>query len=193
MDFVTGLPEDSGFNAILIVVDRLTKMRYLIRCRDTCSAQDLVILYVNNIFRYHGIPRSIISDCGLQFVSEFWKAFCELLEIEEQLSTAYHPQTDGQSERMNAIMDKYLRAYINYQQNNWVSLLATCEFSANHHFSEYLKSSPFLVNYRWHPRFMESLVPLRKAKPNAPTNDFTIEMTQLYSTLRTEQEYGQKC
>ena len=168
------------------------KMRHLIPCRDTCSAQDLATPYVNNIFHYHGIPRSIISNRGPKFVYEFLKAFCELLGIEARLSTAYHPQTDGQSERINVIMEQYLRAYINYQQNNWVSLLATCEFSANNHFSESLKTSPFLTNYGWHPRLVESLVPLRNAKPNAPANDFAIEMTQLHSTLRTELGYAQK-
>jgi len=192
MDFVTGLPEDSGFNAILMVVDRLTKMRHLIPCRDTCSARDLAILYLNNIFRYHGLPLSIVSDRGAQFISEFWKAFCELLGIAVHLSTAYHPQTDGQSERMNAIMEQYLRAYINYQQNNWVSLLATCEFSANNHFSESLKTSPFLANYGWHPRFVDSLAPIRKAKPNTPGEEFASEIAQLHSTLKAELGYAQK-
>ena len=81
MDFVTGLPPDSGFNAILMVVDRLTKMRHLIPFRDTCTAQDLALLYLNSIFRYHGLPESVVSDHSLQFNSEFWRAFCKLLGI----------------------------------------------------------------------------------------------------------------
>jgi predicted aspartyl protease len=186
MDFVTGLPEDSGFNAILMVVDRLTKMRHLIPCRDTCTAEELALLYLNFVFRYHGLPQSVVSDRGPQFTSEFWKALCELLGIQVHLSTAYHPQTDGQSERMNAIMEQYLRAYVDYQQDNWVALLATCEFAANNHFSESLKTSPFLANYGWHPRFVETLAPLRKSRPNGPALDFAHQLAELHSVLRTE-------
>ena len=171
MDFVTGLPEDSGFNTILMIVDRLTKMRHLIPCSDTCMAKDLAQLYIAHIFRYHGLPTSIVSDRGPQFIADFWKAFCELLDIDARLSTAYHPQSDGQSERMNTIMEQYLRAYINYQQDNWVALLGTCEFAANNSFSESSKCSPFLTNYGYHPCFAETLAPLNKSKPNRPAED----------------------
>ena len=122
MDLVTGLPDDSGFNAILMVVDRLTKMRHLIPCKDTCTTRDLAFLYLNKVFRYHGLPLSVLSDRGPQFVSDFWNALCEALDIDVRLSTAYHPQTDGQSERMNAIMEQYLCSYVNYQPDNWVSV-----------------------------------------------------------------------
>lgn len=82
MDFVTGLPEDSGFNAILMVVDRLTKMRHIIPCREACSARKLADLYLNNVFRYHGLPMSIVSDRSPQFDLDFWKTFCELVGID---------------------------------------------------------------------------------------------------------------
>jgi len=134
MYFVTELPEDSEFNAILMVVDRLTKMRHLVPCRDICTARDMATLYLTHIFQYYGLPLSIVSDRVAQFVSKFWKAFCELLGIETHLSSAYHPQTDSQSEAMNALMEQYLRAYVNYQQENWVLLLPTSEFAANNHF-----------------------------------------------------------
>ena len=147
IDFVTRLPEDSGYNAILMVVDRLIKMRYLVPCRDTCTAREKAILYLNHIFRYHGLPQSIVSDRGPQFTSKFWKALCEQLDIQVRLSMAYHPQTDGQSEWMNAVMEQYLRAYVSYQQDNLVTLLANCEFAANNHFSETLKTSSFVANY----------------------------------------------
>jgi len=91
IDFVTGLPKDSRFNTILMVVDWLTKMQHLVPCRHTCTARDLATLYLIHVFGYHGLPLSIVSDCGAQFVSDFWKAFYELLGIETHLSTAYHP------------------------------------------------------------------------------------------------------
>ena len=167
MDFVTGLHEDSELNAILMIVDRLTKMQHLIPCLDTGTARDLAILYLTHVFRYHGLPLSIVCDRGPQFVFDFWKAFCDLLVIDTHPSTAYLPQTDGQSERMNAIMEQYLRAYVNYQQDNWVLLLPTCEFAANNHFSNSLKTSPFLANYGWHPCFTDKLAPLRRSQPDA--------------------------
>ena len=172
MDFITGLPEDSGYNAILMVVDRLTKIHHLVPCPDTYTARDLAILYLNYIFHYHGLPQSIVSDRGPQFTSEFWKALCELLNIQVRLSIRYHPQTDGQSERMNAVMEQCLRTYVSYQQDNWVMLLVTCEFAANSQCSETLKTSPFLANYGWHPRFVGTLAPLRKARPDTKAQDF---------------------
>lgn len=88
-------------------------MRHLIPCRNTTKAKDLAQLYINNIFRLHGLPKSIVSDGGSQFVSIFWKAHCESSKIEARYSTPYHPQTDGQTERFNAVMEQYLRFYIN--------------------------------------------------------------------------------
>ena len=186
MDFITGLPEDSGYNAILMIVDCLTKMRHLVPCRDTCTARDLAILYLNHVFRYYGLPQSIVSDRGPQFTSEFWKALAELLNIQVCLSTAYHPQTDGQSERMNAVIEQYLRAYVSYQQDNWVTILVTCEFAAKNHFSETLKTSPFLANYGWHPRFVETLAPLRKAYPDTHAHDLAHQLAELHSILQAE-------
>ena len=79
MDFIAGLPWSNGFNAILIMVCRLTKMRHLIPCRDTCTAEQLADLFAHHIFRLHGLPESIISDRGTQFTAKFWKALCGIL------------------------------------------------------------------------------------------------------------------
>ena len=115
MDFVTGLPWSDGFDAIYVVVDRLTKMRHFIPCRQTTSAQDLADLFLQGIFRLHGLPKSIVSDRGPQFVAAFWKRMCKRLGIDQNLSTAYHPETDGLTERVNAVIEQYLRSYVNYQ------------------------------------------------------------------------------
>ena len=118
MDFVTELPWSDGLNAVLMIVCRLTKMRHLIPCRDICTAEQLAELFIEHIFRLHGLPRIIISDRGPQFVARFWQALCIILQIQAKLSTPYHPQTDGQTERLNVIMEQYLRAYVNYLQND---------------------------------------------------------------------------
>ena len=113
MDFIVGLPWSNGYNAIHIVVCRLTKMRHFIPYRDTCIAEQLADLYAWNIFRLHGLPKTVVSDRGTQFITKFWKGLCKILKIEALLSTPYHPETDGQTERINAILKQYLRAYIN--------------------------------------------------------------------------------
>lgn len=102
MDFVTGLPPSEGFDAILVVVDRLTKMRYLIPCNETASAPNVARMYIDHVWKLHGLSK------GQQFTASFWSDLCVRLQIQSWLSTAFHPQTDGQTERANAIMEQYL-------------------------------------------------------------------------------------
>ena len=118
IDFVVGLPWSDGFNAVLVVVCHLTKMRHFIYCRGIISAQDLAQLYVNNVFRLYGLPRTITSDRGTQFVSDFWQALCRACGIISKLSTPYHSETNKQTEHLNAVMEQYLRCYINYLQDD---------------------------------------------------------------------------
>ena|SRR5437868_1963026 len=116
MDFIMGLPESKECNAILLVVDRLTKMAHFIPCRNSCSTEDVVLLYCDFVWKLYAHPESIVSDRGPTFVSAFWRNLCTRLSIQPRLSTvtAFYPATDGQTERTNAILNQYLRAYINY-------------------------------------------------------------------------------
>lgn len=98
MDFVSGLPKSEGFDAILVVVDRLSKMRHLIPCDTTVDAEQTAILYLQHVWKLHGLPAYITSDRGTQFTSKFWRSLCQQLQIEARMSTAYHPETDGQTE-----------------------------------------------------------------------------------------------
>ena len=118
--------------------------------RDTITAEELCRLYLANVWKHHGLPRTIVSDRGSLFTSDFWKRLCQHLGIESRLSTAYHPQTDGQTERTNAVMEQYLRAYVNYQQDNWVDFLPMAEFAANNHVSDTTKTTPFQANSGFH-------------------------------------------
>jgi transposase InsO family protein len=153
MDFVTGLPLVDGYDAIWVVADRLTKMRHFVACSSTASAQDLADLFLLHIWKLHGLPDDVVSDRGPQFASRFWKRLCLHLRISPKLSTAFHPQTDGQTERVNGIMEQYLRAYVTYQQENWPALLALAEFAGNNHPSETTGVSPFFANHGFDPRF----------------------------------------
>jgi transposase InsO family protein len=152
MDFVTGLPSSNGFDTIWVVVDRLTKLRHFAPCSTTIDAKGLAELFLSNIFRLHGLPETIVSDRGPQFASHFWKHLCHALKIEPRVSTAFHPETDGQTECTNAIMEQYLRAYINYQQDDWLRFLPMAEFAANNHISEITGISPFFANYGLNPK-----------------------------------------
>jgi transposase InsO family protein len=164
MDCVTGLPWSNGCDAIWVVVDRLTKERHLVPCRTDVDAKELANLFIAHIFRLHGLPLTIISDRGPQFAALFWKNPCRRLGIQPRLSTAFHPQTDGQTERMNAVMEQYLRAHVNYLQDDWAEWLPLAEFAANNQASETTGSSPFFANKGFDPHCQFDLSP-------AATND----------------------
>ena len=133
MDHIVQLPEagEEKYDAILVVVDRLTKQAIYIPCHTTDDARAFTQLFINHVFSKHGLPSDIISDRGTLFVSEFWKELCKALGIESKLSTAYHPQTDGQTERVNQSLESYLRIYASYEQDNWDLLLPIAEFVYN--------------------------------------------------------------
>uniref|UniRef100_A0A803TJH7 Integrase catalytic domain-containing protein n=1 Tax=Anolis carolinensis TaxID=28377 RepID=A0A803TJH7_ANOCA len=128
-DFITDLPPSCGFTTILVVVDLFTKLAHFIPCEGLPTAKETADLFLQHVFRLHGLPKSLVTDRGSQFTSRFWKALQKLLGIDSRLSSAHHPQTDGQTERTNATLEQYLRCYVNYQQDNWASLLPLSEFA----------------------------------------------------------------
>ena len=100
------MPVDKkGYDCIYMVVDRLSKQAISMPCYKTVTAEDMAKLYIANVFRYYGMPRTIISDRGPQFISKFWEEFCRILRVKYKLSTAFHPETDGQIEIMNQYID----------------------------------------------------------------------------------------
>jgi transposase InsO family protein len=113
-DFIVGLPMSQGFDALLVVVDRTKKQMHAVPTTMEMSALGLAKLYRDNVWRYHGLPDSIISDRGLQFAAELMKELNKLLGIQTKLSTAYHPQTDGQTEQMNQEIEQYLRLFVSH-------------------------------------------------------------------------------
>jgi hypothetical protein len=108
MDMITKILLSGGFDSILVVIDLLSKMSHFIPCKESSSSAVLANLFRKHIFRLHGLPDKIVSDRGSTFVSDFWKALMVLLNINSTLSTAYHPQTDGQKECMNQILEDHL-------------------------------------------------------------------------------------
>jgi hypothetical protein len=143
MDFVTRLPSSNGFDAIWVVVNCLTKLRYFSPSLTAIDAEGLAEVFLSNIFHLHGLPGTIVSDRAPQFASHFWKYLCNSLKIVPGLSRAFYPETDRQTEYTNAIMEQYLRAYVNYQQDDWVWFLPMAEFAMNNHISEITGILPF--------------------------------------------------
>jgi transposase InsO family protein len=153
MDFIVKLPPTQGFDSIMVVVCRRTKQAHFIPCKETLDAKGTAELFIQHIFRLHGLPHFIISDRGPQFRSQFWTALTSALGIKPQLSSAYHPQTDGQTERTNQSLEHYLRCFVNYQQDDWPSLLPFAEFAHNNSSHSSTLLSPFFANYGYNPRF----------------------------------------
>ena len=116
------------------------------------SAKDLARLLYDRIYPLHGLPLQIISDRGTQFAAELFQEWCKLLGIESTMSTAYHPQTDGQTERVNQILEQYLRCYVDYNLSDWSTLLSVAKFAYNNRAYEGTKETPFFLEYGRHLR-----------------------------------------
>ena len=152
MDFRSFPKDRRGFDIVCVFVDRLTKRPISILCQKEIDAKGTARLFVDHVYRWVGLPESIVSDRGPQFVSGFWKEFCRILGIERKLSTAYHPQTDGQSEITNQYMAQRLRPFVNYHQDDWSDYLAMVDFAFAALPQETTGASPFFVERGYKPR-----------------------------------------
>ena len=153
MDFVTDLPEStkSGDTGILVIVDRLTKMAIYLPCQKDIDSAELARMFFEHVICKQGVPNNIVTDRGTQFTSPFWTRVCSHMSIDHPLSTAFHPQTDGQTERQNQTMEQYLRAVSNYEQDNWAELLPRAEFEYNNSVHASTRMTPFWAMYHRNP------------------------------------------
>jgi transposase InsO family protein len=159
MDFIVQLPKTkSGFDAIMVVVDRLTKRVHFLPTTTNASAPDIAKLFFNQVFRLHGLPQVIISDRDPKFVSKFWKTLFKQLGTKISLSTAHHPQTDGQTERANRTLEDMLRAFVNYKQDNWDDCLSAAEFAYNNSTQASTGYTPFHLDCGQTPIVPSSLL-----------------------------------
>ncbi len=135
MDFVTGLIsadwKGDSYDSILVIVDRLMKIVYYVPVKVTIDAPGLAEVIINMVVRHHGVPKSIVTDRGSLFTSKFWSSLCYFLGIKRKLSTAFHPQTDGQTKKQNSTMKAYLRVFVNWEQDDWARQLPMAEFAYN--------------------------------------------------------------
>jgi len=160
MDFITELPKSDGFDAIAVFVDHdVTKAAVFAPCHSTITADGTATLYRNHVWKRFGLPHKLISDRGPQFTAAFTHDLCSLLNIDQALSTAYHPQSDGQTERVNQELEQYLCAYTSIQQNNWASHLSTAEFAHNIRTHSTTSQSPFYALMGFHPQSLPLDIP----------------------------------
>ena len=156
-DFIVKLPASQEpmtkvtYDSIWVVTDRLTKYGHFVPYKESSTAEDLAYIFLKTVVSQHGLPGEIISDRDKLFASKFWQSLMSQLGANHKLSTAFHPQTDGQTERLNQTLEQYLRGYVNNQQDNWVELLPLAQFAYNSAKSETTQVSPFFANHGYEP------------------------------------------
>src|SRR5579859_7418177 len=146
MDLIVELPPSGGFDAIFMCVNRFTKIAHFVATTSNVTAEQAARLYLWNVFRLHGLPSNIVSDRGQQFTSRFTQRLLDLCDIKRNWSTAYHPQSDSQTEWTNQTLEQYLRIYCDYQQDDWHELLPYAEFVYNNTQNASTQLTPFFAN-----------------------------------------------
>ena len=153
LDLITQLPRSDQFDAILVIVDRFSKMAHFFPTTTTVDAPTLARIFQDGIVRLHGFPRSIVSDRDPRFLSSFWRELFELAGTTLRFSTANHPQTDGQTERTNRTLEQYLRIFARHAPSTWSSILTHAELCYNNSTHSATGFTPFFLVYNHHPNF----------------------------------------
>lgn len=179
IDFIVKIPLSSTFDSILVITDHLTKGAHFIGCNESMDAAALAKLFVHHFFRLHGFPDKIVSDRGPSFVSAFWRSVLHALRISPAPSTAYHPQTDGQTGRSNQTLETYIRHFTSHRQDDWAEWLPMAEFTFNNSTSASTKLTPFFSWQGFHPRANSFTIPSKV--PNA--NEFVSQLEEIQLTL----------
>jgi hypothetical protein len=164
MDLITDLPKSDGFDSILTIVDQgCSKATKFIPCHKTIDGPGVANEYLKHLVPWFGLPERIISDRDPRFTSHFSKTLCSSLGIQQNLSTAFHPRTDGQTERMNAWVEQYLRGWTTGRQNNWAKMLPLAEYAHNSWKHDTTQHSPhellFGTKPQVHVKFLPTNVP----------------------------------
>jgi hypothetical protein len=185
MDFIVQLPKTlRGHDAIFVVVDRLTKRAHFIPTVTTANAPSVAQLFVSEIFRLHGLPRSITCDRDVRFTSKFWSSLLEILGVRINMSTAFHPQTDGQTERVNRTLEQILRTCVSYEQNDWDIHLPVVEFAYNNAKQVSTNMTPFFADLGQHPRLPDELLQVTHFDKKSNVETTTAFLQKMHDILR---------
>ena len=159
MDFVGPFPKSKGYDYLWVIICRLTSMVHLVPINTTTKASELAWIYVHNIVKIHGLPESIVSDRDSKFTSKFWMEVHRLLGTKLLMSTSFHPQTDGATERANRSVGQILRTMVKPDQTDWVERTPLVEFAINSSISASTGYAPFELNYGYMPTFHGDIIP----------------------------------
>ena len=189
VDFITKLPVVAGKDVILVVCDRLSKITHFVATTEGTLVEGLARLFWDNIWKLYGLLESVVLDRGPQFAAELTKKLNRMLGIKTKLLTTFHPQTDGQTERMNQEVEQYLRFFIEHRQKDWPEWLAMAEFVINNKVHMATKISPFMANYGKELRMGGDI---RKKEKVESTTEFAERMKKVHeeaeAALRKTQE-----
>jgi hypothetical protein len=189
MDFIEQLLDSSGYTAILVIIDCLSKQAIFIPTHDTITSPDLARLFLLHVFSKHGILSHITSDQGTEFISHFFCSLGKTLNMILHFTSGYHPEGDGQTEQANQALEQYLHIYCNYQQDNWSELLPLAEFTYNNTPSATTGVSPFFTNKGYHPNI--SIHPEHNLS-SALACDYAIDLNELHLFLQGGMSLAQK-
>lgn len=184
VDFITQLPPSGKYSAICVFVDRFSKMALFIPTTNQVNAEETCQLFMKHVFCHFGLPTDIVSDRGVTFTSKFTQAILQGLNVKQKLSSAWHPQTDGQTERVNSILEQYLRCYINYQQSDWGNFLPIAQFAYNNAKHSSTNNTPFYAVYGYHPRLSVTL-----PRTNKDTSSATERLKRIHD-LHDEMKFN---
>lgn len=152
MDFIEGLPTSDHYNALLVVIDKFSKYGHFIPLKHPFTALQVAQLFMNHVYKLHGLPKTIISDRDRVFTSSVWQQLFRLSDTKLMMSSSYHPQTDGQTERLNQCVEGYLRCTVHSYPRQWSKWISVAEFWYNTSTHSALGKSPFEVLYGYTPR-----------------------------------------
>ena len=183
MDFIEQLPDSDGYTAILVIVDRSSKQSIFIPTYDTITSEQLADLFIIHVFSKHGVPNHVTSDRGSEFVSAFFRSLGKALSMELHYTSGYHPEADGQTERVNQTLEQYIQIYCSYQQDDWSRLLPMAEFAYNNAPNSSTGITPFFANKGYHPNI--SVCPEIDLQSDL-ARDFVVNLDELHSMLRDE-------
>jgi hypothetical protein len=202
MDFVVGLPLSLGCKHMLVIVDRLGK-GVIIEPVEKLDPEYMARRFIKVFYAYHGLPSAIVSDRGTQFVNEFWERLCGLLKIKRRLSTAWHPETDGSTERMNETIESYLRYFVNYTQDDWAFLCPVAMLALNNRDAASTGISPFFLDHGYCVEPLDLEEELHVKNPKTPAQRAEAIVAKLKGALelahsamaasqQTQEEYANR-
>ena len=194
MDLITALPKTkNGHDAIVVVVDKLSKMAHFIPTQTTVNAPQLAKLVYAEIVRHHGVPRSIVSDRDARFTSNFWRSLWEQMGTKLAMSSSYHPESDGQTERMNRTLEDMLRSYTNYEQDDWDQHLVMAEIAYNNSVQASTGFSPYFLNSGQHPHLpIAGAIKSENVSSNPTANELVGVMNQALTKAKRNIQAAQQ-